>query len=883
MTIARPLGVGLGGARAVPGGNRVAPVLSFSSRKASPLTGWTSTGSPTLVRDKITGATVLRTGLADKITSAPGTAAFLASGPFTVITTWRSRKYNAAGAYPVWGSTAGGTVRGAELLACDDFVAQDYRRFMARVWNGSAHVVNLPSTQNAGHWIDLKWHVVTLRMSATQLDLRIDGRYVDVNPETIALAFPGGGTAGLSLGGGRSDYQTWDGFNSWLSDADTDTFERETAQANQADLIVRIAGDLRAPAGPESYCGFPGLEHRPDGKIIATYFVGSTESTNVNRIDAKVSSDKGYTWSDAVTIAASDTTNCWANINPSKRLSNGDVVGSFYEIASASIQRLRMIRSTDGAKTWGPIATVTLGSAWEGCSAPMVEDPANPGHLHWPVYTGESASDPNYKVWNYKSIDNGATRTRYIVADGVALGTPCAEAAFLFEPDGSMYCLFRNAKPPAFDVVNYMQQTRSLDKGQTWAAPNDTTMAADSAGQGLINTLSGMKLWPGRPGNRHPCAIFSKPPGAVWNDHWNNVPDAPWIDFVHGGFGGMSYGGIIETSPGVYLPIWGATTDAWHDDVCVRPNFLECYITRKFPGNSTPLVATVIAGQTQQITSEGIGDYTYAFTANPSGCSISASGLFTAGSTANGVNVFTVNDCNGHKIATCSYTVTGAAFTPPQAARVIMHLRPQDGVTQSATLVSSVPNLTGATSAFTQSNGSLKPVYGTAKINGLNVLDCSGGKVLAGTIPGSVTNLTVMMVVKDIASSSGYHGHMGNTDVGGPAFYIKNSIMAVYDYTANGEVAAFTNGISDGTSNILTWRRNGNTWDFFVNGVKTNNAGNPLTASALPTSQFLGATSAAAGNPSGNWIGEVYAYDVALSDSEVVTLQTAMKAEWGTP
>jgi hypothetical protein len=846
-------------------------------------------GTPLVETDTVTGKTCIRTGVSDSISVPSGAADFLSAAASTGIVVWRTRKFNFLGSsYPVIDTTQGGTVPGFQLLAREDNAFGDFRRFEVRVWDGVAWRVQLPGSQNAGHWIPLKWSVITWRLSATQLDLRIDGRYVDVLPEDITLTYPGGSAGTFTIGKGPSDYQAIELYNSWLSDSEVVAAEVRLASRFGVDLIVQIAGDLRAPSSATSYQGFPGLTQVSGLNLYCTYFIDATESEQPNRIDAKRSTTGGRSWGTAVTVATSGPSDAYANINVTI-LSNGVWIGSSYKIASASIQHLKCFRSTDAGTNWS-VSDVTLGTpVWEGCSGFILEDLTTPGKLYWPVYTQESGGDPHYNVYAYVSTDYGVTwPTRHLIASGVVDVKYWAEPNFVLE-SSSMYAIVRDAEPPDFFAPpNEMNQSQSTDNGVTWAALETTTVKADSAGQSLKKLASGRYVWLGRPGGRRMAAIFYRAPGAAWNDDWSppTYPNALWIDFIYGGFGGMSYGGLVETSPGIMCLVWGATTDATHDDVVCRPNFFEWYLTYAMPGSATPVTATVASLATQQVTAHGAGDFVYAFTANPTGSSISAGGLFTAGNT-NGDSTFTVTDLNGHVVQTCTYTVTGGSggFTPPQAANIIAHYRPQDTgtVTASGGLASAVTNLAGASSALTQSSGGLKPAYGTATINSLNVLDFESAKVMDVTIPGSVTDVAVIMVVKDIAGSSGYHGHMGSSDVGGPAFYIHNALMAIYDYTANAEVDAFADGISDGTSHILMWRRIGNNWDFFVDSTKVTPVGNPVTTSALPTAQFVGSTTAASGNPSGNWIGEIYVYNLGLSDGDYATLQTHMKAEWGTP
>jgi hypothetical protein len=238
-----------------------------------------------------------------------------------------------------------------------------------------------------------------------------------------------------------------------------------------------------------------------------------------------------------------------------------------------------------------------------------------------------------------------------------------------------------------------MGQLRSTDNNATWSAVADTEMAATSAARALLKDSSGAYRWAGaRPNAIQEAAIYSREAGAAWDDPWNNTPVAPWLDPL---YGGSAYGGLVETTPGVFAAVWGANTVPTHDDVVARTG-LQAWLLENppaMPGVVTPTSATLAVTTTLQLHITGAGGFTYSVSGS-TGTTCSSGGLVTAGS-VNGAAIVTVRDLNSVIVATCDVTVTGATSNPSITA-----IWPDAGTASGGTAVTLIGNLfTGQTSA----------------------------------------------------------------------------------------------------------------------------------------------------------------------------------------
>jgi hypothetical protein len=167
------------------------------------------------------------------------------------------------------------------------------------------------------------------------------------------------------------------------------------------------------------------------------------------------------------------------------------------------------------------------------------------------------------------------------------------------------------------------------------------------------------------------------------------------------------------------------------NNVAVRTNFYEWYLTHAMPGSASPSGGTVTAGSTVTIAVHGAGDYTISMTRNDSGADVTLHGaqLSYQVGPANGTDTFTIVDGNGVSVATCSFTVTGgaAAWTPGIATQTIAWYRPSavGGVTLDVnSRVATLPDLKGS---LTLSAANTSNAPATTTFSGSIVVDFGNG------------------------------------------------------------------------------------------------------------------------------------------------------------
>lgn len=616
------------------------------------LTSWgfagTPSGSPTVVTDSVLGARTARFKSTSSIATAAAFADILSTGPSTLLVVWRARKSN-AGNYPILDSSGNGATKGYQLRAYDtNSDIFQYRVVAPRISNGTTWTKEADASITVGHFIPQKWHVSVIRLDATREDISHDGKSCYVAPRVVSWSYLTAGSGPLVIGGGPIDVAAVVGWNSFFSDANRDAITAWSGARLNADLIIPVAGDLSTIT---TFYGFPTMIRAPNGDLVANLFHGATEApANANTVETSRSSSNGRSWTTPVITKQSNASVRYSDICTTV-LSNGDVIQTYYGYdGSGNITHNYIRRSIDGGSTYGAEQNISFGAQWEATGSPVVEDPNNPGHLHFPTYTLEVAHTKT-DAYDYQSADYGVTwPTRVRIANGDADGQNYAEPAHLFVGTELRCLLRRDTGAPVT-----MAQTRSTDQGATWAALVDTTMQATSAGRSWSRGASGLEIWLGRPNNYQNAAVYFRGPNAAWNAAWNNIPIAIYLDCF---FGGMAYAETVETSPGVRTMMWGRNHSPTSDDIVVRTNFYEWYLTLSMPSSVSPTTKTLARNTTQQLAVTGAGDYVYAITSDTGGgCSVSAGGLFTAGNAA-GTCVFTVKDLNAQLLATCTYTVT---------------------------------------------------------------------------------------------------------------------------------------------------------------------------------------------------------------------------------
>lgn len=719
------------------------------------------TGSPLLITDTVTNKPAIRTGASDKLSLVNGAANFLSQTPNTVIIVSRSRKHNYGVSYPPIDTTAGGTTTGYQL----SFDTLTTQTVFPRIYNGTSWLLDVDSAY--GMFIEQKWSIHTVRTSTTTSDIRCDGQFLHIGGRSISLTFPLGTPSHLEIGKGPHDFFAIEIYSRYLTDLEVIAAEARLAARFNVDMLYVISGDPTLLTTNSST--FPYLSKLPGGKLYCTVYRGHDGPTASDTNEYLLSGDGGKTWSTAANLSTNGAV-WYGDFHTSEPLSDGQVFQHWQLFNTSGVvqTKLQWRKSTgfnvDGSPIWGATQDLPVaGVDWVATGAAMVENPNTPGQYHIPAYALQTGHTKE-NIYDLKSTDSGSTWSVIKIADGDTDVRRYVEQNFMFTSTANeIYCRSRvQGGTTAF-------HTHSTDAGVTWAAMVDSSAQSLSSAQGDRILASGRYFGLGRMtfANQQ-TGTFWRAPGAGVLTTWTNSPgSSPMLDPF---FGGNYYQGSYEVSPGNITAVFSrATGNVAINNVGVRTNLYEWYLTYSMPGDATPHTATVTASGTQQITATGAGDYVYNITSNPGGCSINATtGVFTAG-TVNGVCTFTVADCNGQQLASCSYTVTGgsgAGLAPDQidTTNLTAWWDPRRGIT---------PDGGGHIASWTSSDTAARVLQainildvGTG-LNGHTSIECNG---VDAALAATVTHLsdlitsgswTVFWVSKDIGSG-GTVGHYYN-------------------------------------------------------------------------------------------------------------------------
>ncbi len=226
-----------------------------------------------------------------------------------------------------------------------------------------------------------------------------------------------------------------------------------------------------------TYQAFPDACRLRNGDIVAVFYAGYAhvslpkppEWPKGGRICLVRSRDEGRTWSEPTVIYDDPDDNRDPHI---AEMPDGSLVCTFFSLRPTGKESpkwegrgAKMIRSTDGGKTWGREARTLVGAGerWY-CSAPVrcVSD----GTWLLGVYRYAPPSETYGGV--LRSTDNGTTWEGPILI-GKGQNLPLdAETDVIELKDGTLYAALRSGKP---DVP--MHYATSADGGKTWTEAKD--------------------------------------------------------------------------------------------------------------------------------------------------------------------------------------------------------------------------------------------------------------------------------------------------------------------------------------------------------------------------------------------------------------------------
>lgn len=738
------------------------------------------TGTPRTATDSVSGGKCVRTRTADKLRTSAGAASFLASGECTIQMAWRYRTNGTSTRPVLLDATNGGAEKGLQVLAGDTVDSIFYGRNLAiRQWDGSSWFDSdsSPGATSIGCFFPQRWNVVTIRVTSTRLDIRVNASRVWAGGIAITKPYLNDATVGeFRIGGSASDYKAVVLYNSWLSDNVVDSTEAALSSRYSVPLTQTLAGDPTLLIGAAGSATFPFISRLPNGKLYATVYLGIDGPTATDSNVSFKSSDNGVTWTSAFTETANTDPFRYSSLSTSEPFSDGSIMQVTFTYNSSNKTGKRIIwrRSTDSAVTWSAWVEVNPGVDPDEAfvTAAPAEDPTQLGHIHVPVQTFESPGDAHGQLWDYVTTNAGVTWTRTLMRSGMTDSKSYAEHGFSFSSTvGEIRVLIRDA---TVNGTTPMLQMRSADHGATWAAPVATNLPCWSSGQQVRILASGREVWIGRQtGSSNKAALFWRAAGSAWNATWNSSKievDPLW--------GGMYYAGIYEVTPGRLLLIHARSAAGSGHSNNIAVLFIdEWMLDFAMPGTALPATATGLAAATQQITVTGAGDFTFAVTTNNTGGSVNSAGLYTYGATP-GIDTVTVTDLNSKTVATCAFTVAGGG-----GGFAVTSIRPDSGTAAGGKAVT----ITGT--GFTSSTG--------ATIGGVAITSFS---VVNSTTITGVTGAHAAADLMDVVVTNG-----GTATLTGGYTYIPSG--ATLDLDA--DTLVLSNG-----ANVTTWTDasgNGNT------------------------------------------------------------------------
>ncbi|MDP6778414.1 MAG: sialidase family protein [Candidatus Latescibacteria bacterium] len=253
---------------------------------------------------------------------------------------------------------------------------------------------------------------------------------------------------------------------------------------------------------------------------------GGTRDAAPCRISAKVSDDRGRSWSDTFTLQ--DNTGRDNVKHPCLvRLPDGEVLLFFTEWNALDDRRILMRRSSDDCETWGESERI---SSLDGFHC-LNNDHAlrlSTGRVVVPTHRGEFyGKGDHFQAFCYFSDDNGETWRH----SGTRMDLPkrgAEEPSIVELGDGSLLAVMRTS-------LGAVYRSRSTDRGENWSEPESTGLEAP-ASPPLLKRIPSMGdlllVWNHNvdpdhhhQGERNPLSsAISKDGGETWG-HIRNIED----------------------------------------------------------------------------------------------------------------------------------------------------------------------------------------------------------------------------------------------------------------------------------------------------------------------------------------------------------------------
>jgi hypothetical protein len=337
---------------------------------------------------------------------------------------------------------------------------------------------NIKTTDEAA--IGAQWHVATVRMTSTTLELRIDGHFgqdVDYTP----LGSPSASNPTYALGVGARGDDALHFVGDWarilfisgtVSDADHNAVQDYLSEEYDLfhnyyfDAASLVEHDVSDP----DHNSFGGICIAPNGDLICAYRKGDTH-TSIGAdgiLLSRVSTDGGTTWGSELTIwhytDDGGGTDMWSGPTLTVLADNRVIMAvAKRESGSTVVDGIGYFESNDNGQSWSGPTVVDSSFTLNAVEGGGMLQLAN-GDLLFPHY-GRDTGDTYRSCRVSRSQDGGATWAILSeMADGETDTVDYVEPGLVLLDNGDILCLIRE------NTNNEIEYCTSDDSGATWGA-----------------------------------------------------------------------------------------------------------------------------------------------------------------------------------------------------------------------------------------------------------------------------------------------------------------------------------------------------------------------------------------------------------------------------
>ena len=293
-------------------------------------------------------------------------------------------------------------------------------------------------------------------------------------------------------------------------------------------IFTHTNTDPKDTANTSGYNMGPSITVLPDGRLMAVWFSSPSEGAESQHIVQAFSSDQGRTWSEATVLQDF--------AGKAELFGAGKETFLFFSAFNPPID-IYFRRSSDSAKTWTEPVKINQPNHTTRSNGIQLST----GELLVPLHTrGTKAGGV------MKSRDGGKTWTRFgAVANPEGQG---GEPTIAETKSGKIHMMLRTKDGLLWRSIN-------ADKGETWSAPEKTSLTATSSASHLLCTRDGTLVLTYNPGPtplRFPLIMrTSRDEGVTWSE-LTLLADRP----AKVGGWSICYPALTELPDGALIAIW---------------------------------------------------------------------------------------------------------------------------------------------------------------------------------------------------------------------------------------------------------------------------------------------------------------------------------------